>query len=483
MRTSAVRALSSRTTKVQQVTRSIHARTFTTTAAAGSSALPAALSNNHEAVAATLASHSKYVLNTYARPSFILSHGKGMYLFDTESRKYLDFTAGIAVNALGHADAQVAEIVADQSNTLIHCSNLLHHFWSGEAARILVEATKKHGGLGFDGQDGSPSTGSITQPAEEAATSGLKVFFANSGTEANEGALKFARKYGKQVSSDPSNTSKVEIVSYNDGFHGRSMGSLSATWQEKYQAPFAPLLPGFKQGTYNDLASIEREITEDTCGVLLEPIQGEGGIMEAKEEWLRAVRKRCDEVNAVLIYDEIQCGLSRTGSLWAHAHFPKDCHPDLVTVAKPLANGLPIGGILMKDKIADVIKLGDHGTTFGGAPLQTRVACHVVERLTEPSFLTHVSSVSEHLKSRLVGLAEKYPSLVPSAVRGRGLILGLPLADAALPGKVAEMCRERGVLLLTCGRNTLRFVPSLIVTKDEVDLAVDVLDGVLADLA
>lgn len=285
-------------------------------------AAPRSLGTQKE-VQAVLADHASYVLNTYARPSFILSHGKGMYLYDTESREYLDFTAGIAVNALGHADEGVAQILAEQSKDLVHCSNLFHHFWSGETAKLLVEETKKSGGLGFE-----PSTvqaardQDFTQEVQESVSSGLKVFFASasaspdpaitslthlpssdSGTEANEGALKFARKYGKQVDASGE---KIEIVSFSDGFHGRSFGSLSATWQEKYQAPFAPLIPGFVQATYNDVDSINSLVTDKTCGVIVEPIQGEGGIMQATEEWLRALRKRCDEVNAVLIFDEIQ---------------------------------------------------------------------------------------------------------------------------------------------------------------------------------
>ena len=223
--------------------------------------------------------------------------------------------------------------------------------------------------------------------------------------------------------------------------------------------------------------------------------------MQADEEWLRALRARCEEVGAVLIFDEIQvchgdgfgavslkarpsqCGLGRTGKLWAHSWYPKDCHPDMITLAKPLANGFPIGAIMMKDSIADVIKLGDHGTTFGGAPLQTRVAHHVLSRISEPSFLQHVNSVSAYLREKLVQTAAKYPSLVPSPVRGRGLMLGMPLANAHLPGQIAEKCRERGVLVLTCGRNTLRFVPSLIVKEPEVDQMIETLDAVMAELA
>jgi acetylornithine aminotransferase len=281
----------------------------------------------------TLQRHSAVTLNTYSRPSFILSKGKGCKVYDTTNREYLDFSGGIAVNALGHADEGVAKVLEEQSRNLVHCSNLWHNEYSGELAYSLVDKTKKLGGMGYEkgAENGSADQG------------GLKVFFTNSGTESNEGAIKFARKYGKQVQLLHAAESakeqgltkpvdeKVEIVSFRDGFHGRSMGALSATWQEKYQAPFAPLIPGFVPATLNDIEGISQAVTEKTCGVIVEPIQvstplflvsslllllsthafgivdqGEGGILEASEEFLRALRKRCDEVGALLIFDEIQ---------------------------------------------------------------------------------------------------------------------------------------------------------------------------------
>ncbi|GAA5854273.1 hypothetical protein JCM8547_001760 [Rhodosporidiobolus lusitaniae] len=437
-------------------------------------------------VAARLKKHSSVVLNTYARPQFILTRGKGCKLYDSHDREFLDFSGGIAVNALGHADEGVAKVLQDQSRRLVHNSNLWHNEWSGELAYLLVQKTKEFGGLGYvrDGgieKNGKPEDG------------GLKVFFTNSGTESNEGALKFVRKYGKLVSAVENakggekgvtapTDEKVEIVSFRDGFHGRSMGALSATWQDKYQAPFAPLVPGFKPATLNDIASIHEAITEKTCGVIVEPIQGEGGILEASEEFLRALRKRCDEVGALLIYDEIQCGLGRTGTLWAHAAFPPDCHPDIVTMAKPLANGLPVGAILMKDKVAEVIKIGDHGTTFGGQPLQTRVAHHVVSRLATPSFLSSVSSVGSSLHSRLSALPSLFPRLISGPPRGRGLILGLPFNSDNYVQRVVKLMRERGVLVLSCGKQTVRFVPSLTVSEEEVEKCVDVLESCLVVL-
>ncbi|BGP08384.1 hypothetical protein NBRC10512_008137 [Rhodotorula toruloides] len=436
-------------------------------------------------VKAKLAKHASVTLNTYARPPFILTRGKGLKLWDSHDREYLDFSGGIAVNALGHADEGVAKVLQDQSRKLVHVANLWHNEWSGELAHLLVQKTKEFGGLGYPAGQAEANG--------KAEDGGLKVFFTNSGTESNEGALKFIRKYGKHVSAMRNaqgaekgvaapTDEKVEIVSFRDGFHGRSMGALSATWQPKYQLPFAPLVPGFVPATMNDIDSINQVVTEKTCGVILEPIQGEGGILEAKEDFLRALRKRCDDVGALLVFDEIQCGLGRTGSFWAHGSMPVDCHPDIVTMAKPLANGVPIGAIMMKDKVADVIKLGDHGTTFGGQPLQTRVAHHVVSRIGASSFLSNVSSVGDSLKARLANVHALFPRLVAGPPRGRGLILGLPLTRDEYVQKVVKLMRERGVLVLSCGRQTVRFVPSLIATEADVEKVVDVLESSLVVL-
>lgn len=243
-----------------------------------------------QAVHDKLARYSNSVVNTYARPPVIFTHGSGLYLYDSQEREYLDISAGIAVNALGHADAQVAEVMGRQAAKLVHNSNLYHNEWSGELAHLLTTLTKQHGGLGYS--QNSPTDGA-----------GLKVFFANSGTEANEGALKFARVSGKQHSAE-----KVELVCFNNAFHGRSMGGLSVTSNPKYQDPFAPLIPGVKVGDVNDVEALQTLVTEKTCGVIIEPVQGEGGIHKVDLEFLKALRQRCDEVGAVLIYDEIQVG-------------------------------------------------------------------------------------------------------------------------------------------------------------------------------
>lgn len=299
------------------------------------------------------------------------------------------------------------------------------------------------------------------------------VFVCNSGSEANEAAIKFARKAGKIT--DPSGE-KVEIVSFQNGFHGRTMGSLSATPNPKYQKPFAPMVPGFKVGNYNDVSGINDLVTEKTCGVIVEPIQGEGGVTPATEEFLVALAKRCREVGAVLIYDEIQCGLGRTGTFWAHGALPKEAHPDILTTAKALGNGFPIGAVLVTQDVADKMKVGDHGTTFGGNPLACRLAHYIVGRLSDKQLQASVTAKSEVFRQRFTKLQEKYPELVKE-VRGRGLILGLQLSEDPTP--IIKAARERGLLIITAGTNTLRFVPSLTVTDEEITQGLDILEAAI----
>ncbi|KAF9519281.1 hypothetical protein BS47DRAFT_85661 [Hydnum rufescens UP504] len=422
-------------------------------------------------VSAKIDRFSQYLLNTYARPPFILSHGRGSWVWDTSSRKYLDMSAGIAVNALGHADPELARIMGEQATKLMHTSNLYHNEWAGELAELLVKLTRRDGGLGW-----TPSSD---------GDGGARVFLANSGTEANEGALKIARKVGRDrwAAQNPGRSAeespKTRLVCFEHAFHGRSMGALSVTPNTKYQAPFQPLIPNVHAGALNDIEALEGLVTEDTCGVIVEPIQGEGGVRACSEEFLRALRKRCDAVGAVLIFDEIQCGLYRSGSLWAHSSMPTDCHPDIVTMAKPMANGFPLGAILTRDSIAEVMTVGSHGTTFGGSVLAARLGHHVLSRLSEPSFLASMNDVSKHLHSRLSVLPTLFPDVLEPHVRGRGFILGLPFKNREDPGKLVKLARERGVLLLTAGNDAVRIVPSLNVTRVEVDLAVDVTESSL----
>lgn len=431
----------------------------------------------NEATTKTLSRASTYLLPVYARPDFVLSHGKGSYVWDTEDRKYLDFSAGIAVNALGHADEGVVKVISDHAGKLLHTSNVYHNEWAPQLAELLVTLTQKEGGLGF------PSSGS-------GVVEGVKVFFANSGTEANEGALKIARKVGKDRwavaepgrSWDSSGCTKTRLVCFENSFHGRSMGALSVTSNPKYQTPFAPLLPGVDVGKVNDFAGLHGLVTDNTCAVIVEPIQGEGGINVAQTEWLQALRKRCDEVGAVLIFDEIQCGLYRTGSLWAHSTLPVDSHPDIVTMAKPLANGYPIGAVMIRDSVASTMTAGTHGTTFGGSPLASAVGHYVLSRLSDPSFVTQVKETSAYLTSRLEQLPRWFPEVLQPHIRGRGLILGLGFKDPSNPSRVVQLARERGVFVLTAGKDAVRLVPSLNVGKGEVDFAVDVIESCLGVL-
>ncbi|KAG2077683.1 acetylornithine and succinylornithine aminotransferase [Suillus decipiens] len=429
----------------------------------------------------TIALGDEYILPVYARPPFVLSHGRGSWVWDVDGRKFLDFSAGIAVNALGHADPGVSEVLQRQSSTLLHTSNVYYNEWAPKLAQLLVTLTHKEGGLGYAAGGTSPSSSATKQ--------GAKVFFSNSGTEANEGALKIARKVGKDrwaaatggKVDDPS-CPKTGIVCFENSFHGRSMGALSVTSTEKYQMPFRPLIPGVSVGKLNDLECLHRLITDDTCAVIVEPIQGEGGATAASEEWLRALRKRCDETGTVLIFDEIQCGLYRTGSLWAHSAFPVDCHPDVITMAKPLANGYPIGAVLLRDTISSTMTAGTHGTTFGGSPTACAVGHHVLSRLSDRAFVAHMKEMSAHMNSRLEVLPKWFSAILQPHVRGRGFIRGLGFNNVSHPGEVVQLARERGVFLLTAGKDAVRLVPSLNVNKEEVDTAMDVLEGCLSSL-
>lgn len=379
--------------------------------------------------------------------------GEGCYLWDVENRRYLDWTAGIAVNALGHCDPGMSEILYQQSQTLVHCSNLYYNPWTGALSQLLVEKTKESGAM--------PDV--------------AKAFICNSGSEANEAAIKFARKVGKMLQPDGS---KHEIVSFHNAFHGRTMGALSATPNPKYQKPFSPMVPGCKYGTYNDMDSINELVTDSTCGVIVEPIQGEGGVNVADMQWLQALRKRTREVGAVLIYDEIQCGLSRTGTLWAHGAFgSNDIFPDILTTAKALGNGFPIGATLVTDEVANKIVPGDHGTTFGGNPMACRLAHYIVNRLSNPALQEHVRRQGDRFSSRLQDLGDRLPKGVMQHLRGRGLILGMELNSEVAP--VINAARERGLLVINAGPNVLRFVPPLVISDEEVDQGMEILGEAL----
>ncbi|KAK3074752.1 acetylornithine aminotransferase [Teratosphaeriaceae sp. CCFEE 6253] len=413
--------------------------------------LPNADPPSDSSTARLVQSQSPYMVPTYVRPPPMFQQGEGCYLWDVENRQYLDFTAGIAVNALGHCDPEMSKIMYQQSQTLVHSSNLYHNPWTGALSQLLVEKTRESSGFAAG-----------------------KVFICNSGSEANEAAIKFARKYGRSVQPDGS---KYELVSFHNSFHGRTMGSLSATPNPKYQKPFSPMLPGFRYGTYNSVDSINELVTDATCGVIVEPIQGEGGVNVATPEFLLALRKRCTEVGAVLVYDEIQCGLSRTGKLWAHCDLPSEAHPDILTTAKALGNGFPIGATLVTDDVSSKVVTGDHGTTFGGNPLGCRIAHYIVGRLSDPNLQQGVISKEARFRKNMDRIQQRFPSVVKE-VRGRGLILGMQLS--ADPTPIVTAARERGLLIITCGTNTLRFVPPLIISEKEIDDGMRILEDAMA---
>ncbi|KAI9769604.1 MAG: acetylornithine aminotransferase [Candelina submexicana] len=409
--------------------------------------LPNADPSAESATAGLVNGHVPYMVATYVRPPPMFEKGEGCYLWDVENRRYLDFTAGIAVNALGHCDPGMSNLLAQQGRTLIHTSNLYHNPWTGELSKLMIDKTRASGSM-------------------QAAS---KAFICNSGSEANEAALKFARKVGKVL--DPSGH-KHEILSFHNSFHGRTMGSLSATPNPKYQAPFSPILPGFKYGHFNDIASLSSLITKNTCGVIIEPIQGEGGVNVATPQFLQALRTHCNNVGAVLIFDEIQCGLSRTGTLWAHQHLPESAHPDILTTAKALGNGFPVGATLVNEDVAQKIVTGDHGTTFGGNPLACRLAHYCFSRLSDPELQAGVLTKEKVFRRHFDKLRHRFPNIVKE-VRGRGLILGLQLGRD--PAPLVTAARERGLLVITCGKDTLRFVPPLIISENEIEEGMGVL--------
>jgi len=380
-----------------------------------------------------------YVLQTYVRPDVVFTHGAGAYLYDTDGHKYLDFNAGIAVTALGHSDPEWSRVVAEQSTKLAHVSNLYHTEPQATLAKKLCENSFAD-----------------------------RVYFCNSGAEANEAAIKFARKYAWINEQE----GKTEIVSFTKGFHGRTMGALSTTYKEKYRKPFEPLIQGAKFAEFNNLDSAKEAINENTCAVILEPIQGEGGIHPATKEFMQGVRALCDEVGALLIFDEVQCGLGRTGFMWGHEL--TGVTPDIMTLAKPLAGGLPIGAALMTQKVADAIKPGDHGSTFAAGPLVCAAANVVVDRVSDPDFLARIRANSDHLNEKL---NEMLPADKVVEIRGAGYMVGVELNMPV--GDITKRCVEEKLLLISAGENTLRFIPPLIVDTAEIDEAVETLARIM----
>ena len=381
----------------------------------------------------------KYIFSTYKRFPIVLLKGKGTKVWDQDGKEYLDFVTGLAVCSLGHCHPKVVEAIEAQAKTLIHVSNLFHIKPQIELARLLVENSFAD-----------------------------KVFFCNSGAEANEGAIKLTRKYMRDKKED-----RFEIIAMHDSFHGRTLATITATGQDKFKEGFDPLLPGFKHVPFNDLDAVRKAVTDKTAGIMVEPIQGEGGVNCPADNYFKALRAFCDEKKLLLIFDEIQVGLGRTGKLFAYEHY--GITPDIMTLAKSLAGGLPIGALLARDEIAKCFVPGTHASTFGGNPLVTAAGIAAFTALKDPALLENCCFVGAYFMGELNRLKKKHS--VIRDVRGKGLIIGMELT---IPGaEIVNKCLEQGVLINCVQNNVLRFLPPLIVTNDEVDRVVALLDEVL----
>ncbi len=387
----------------------------------------------------TIQNAGRVIFNTYKRFPITIVRGKGCTLWDETDKAYTDFVAGIAVCNLGHAHPRVVEALCRQAETLWHVSNLYYTRPQTELASWLT-----------------------------AHSFADRVFFCNSGAEANEAAIKLARKYF----SDQGVTSRFRIVSMQQSFHGRTLGTLSATGQDKIKKGFDPILPGFEFVPFNDVDSLRSRVDETTCAVLIEPIQGEGGVRCPDPEYLKAVRRICDDAGALLIFDEIQTGMGRTGKLFGYEHFGVE--PDIMTLAKALANGLPIGAMLATEKVAGAFGPGSHASTFGGTPLVTAAALAVLKTIAEEGVLENCTRVGVYFKEKLNALKERYD--VIADVRGTGLLLGMKLKVEG--AQVVKQCIEKGFLINCVQDTVLRFIPPLIIEKDAVDALVECLDEI-----
>lgn len=384
---------------------------------------------------------ARLIVPTYTRPNRLFTHGKGIHLFDVAGNSYLDFTSGIAVTNLGHSDQQWIEAVYEQAGLLVHVSNLYHSAPHVELAHRLVENSFAD-----------------------------RVFFCNSGSEANEAAIKFSRKLAR-VSTETEK--KTNIVAFRGGFHGRTVGSLSITARRQYREPFAPLMPGVKFVPFNDLDAAQSAINSETCAVIVEPVQGEGGVHVAQADFMSGLREICNKNNVILVFDEVQCGMGRTGYLWAHEKY--GVKPDIMTLAKPLAGGLPIGVVLVTEQVARIMQPGDHGSTFAGGPLICRAAQVVFDRICQHGFLEAVCTNGEYLQESLRGLDDK--RIVE--VRGAGLLVGVEFNMEVQ--SIISRAAEKGLIVINAGDKVLRLCPPLTVTAQDIDIATEIISKCLSE--
>ena len=380
------------------------------------------------------------LLHTYNRFPITLDRGDGVYLYDTDGKKYLDFMAGIAVSGLGYGNVELKNALKEQIDNLLHSSNLYYNTTCGKAAEALRRAS------GMD-----------------------RIFFTNSGAEANEGALKAARKYAWQKKSG-----RFEFIAMKESFHGRTMGALSVTEHPAYREPFEPLIPGVSFAEFNNLESVKKLVNEKTCGIIVEPVQGEGGINTATKEFMTGIRKLCDEEGILMICDEIQCGMARTGEMFAWQLY--GTKPDIMTMAKAIGSGVPVGAFAMTKAIAEAsLKPGDHGTTYGGNPLACAAVAKTLEIYENQKLAAHVKEVGDYMEEQLKKLVEDYDCVVEQ--RGLGLIRGIKLSGPV--GEVVKKAMKEGLLIISARSDVIRLVPPLVIEKEHVDEMIEKLRKVL----
>ena len=382
-----------------------------------------------------------HVLHTYNR-NMVVTRGEGPYIWDGDGKKYLDFTSGISVCNLGHCHPRLTKVIAEQATKLVHCSN----YYINEYTPVLAQKIAEH-------------------------SFGGRCFFGNSGAEANEGMIKFARKWGWL------NGGRNEIICMDNSFHGRTLGTLAATGRTKYREGFGPDMQGFSFANLNDLDSVKKLVTDKTVAVMLEPVQGEGGVLPVTRDFIVGLRKLCDENNLLLLLDEVQCGMGRTGTYFAYERF--GVKPDAMTIAKAIANGLPMGVFEVRQEYGDVLQPGNHGTTFGGNPLISAVACEVFDIMRDENIIDNVRTQSWCFFNALKDLQKKHDFV--RDVRGYGLMIGVEMDTKERLAKVTAACKDKGLLVLTAGESVLRLMPPLNVTADRIADALDVIGASLAE--